>query len=363
MYRSFSLVTHYGIVYPEQFKKLKIYRHPSLSMIAKCALDRDSHDVQVAARLLLQVSIERLPTEERLAAMKSWAARIHEPQQSFATGRNSEIVMILGVMGVTHPEDMDPVTAKLVTQALAEYVTHKTPNCISFAAELLAQGYHLWFPYIKDRQKLIQDLLHHSETHSNVLDDSVSAKASKVHNTLSIGAACQRALIEIGTKQPLDFMKTIGREAIRPDVKSEHHQRALKSLAALIKKQPIVLVNHLPALVEVIIKTLDPSEASLRKACLKSSTMVLHSLVKRYPMVAFHQHTQRFAVGSSDNIIVIYDLRTGKTLVRYHSAILIFAVVIATKWRILEGHTGPVSAVCFEPTSGDKLATYSSTER
>ena len=291
---------------------MRIYRHPSLSMIAKCALDRDSHDVQVAARLLLQVSIERLPTQQRLDAMKQWAAQVHEQQQDFTTAKQSHIIMILGVMGVTHPEDMDPVTAKSVTHALAEYITHKTPNCISFAAELLAQGYHLWFPYINDRQKLIQDLLHHSETQSSALDEAAVATPNKVHNTLSVGAACQRALIEIGTKQPLDFMKTIGREAIRPDVKSEHHQRALKSLAALIKKQPIVLVNHLPALVEVIIKTLDPSEASLRKACLKSSTMVLHSLVKRYPMVAFHQHTQRFAVGSSDNIIVIYDLRTGE---------------------------------------------------
>merc|ERR1712176_1611086 len=61
-------------------------------------------------------------------------------------------------------------------------------------------------------------------------------------------------------------------------------------------------------------------------------------------MVAFQQHTQRFAVGSVDAIIIIYDLRT------------------ATKWRILEGHTSPVTAVCFEDNTGDQIASYASNE-
>lgn len=38
-------------------------------------------------------------------------------------------------------------------------------------------------------------------------------------------------------------------------------------------------------------------------------------------MVTFHQQTQRFSVGCTDGLIVLYDLRT------------------ATKWKVLEGHT------------------------
>lgn len=48
-------------------------------------------------------------------------------------------------------------------------------------------------------------------------------------------------------------------------------------------------------------------------------------------MVAFHQANQRLAVGTAEGMIILFDLRT------------------ATKWRILEGHTGAVSAVAFAP--------------
>uniref|UniRef100_A0A7S3LRM4 Uncharacterized protein n=1 Tax=Aplanochytrium stocchinoi TaxID=215587 RepID=A0A7S3LRM4_9STRA len=366
-----SLVTHYGIVYPEHFRRQQgKYCYPNLEMVAKAALDPTSHDIQVAARLLLQVSIERLPAHMRVAAASHWAAHLHKPRlqehsvalhnvdgnnnqsfpkhgvHDFSSGEDSHVVMILAVMGVTHPEDLDPTTAKLVTRALTEYIAYRTPHCVAFAAELLARGYHLWFPYILDRQRLIRDLLIHAETSSTVekTQDADDHSNKGFHRTLSVSAACQRALIEIGTKQPLDFLKTVGREAIRPDVKQDHHKRALSALAALVRKQPVALVNHLPAVVEVIIRTLDPSESALRKACLKSSTYVLLSLVKRYPMVAFQQHTQRFAVGSIDSIIIIYDLRT------------------ATKWRILEGHTSPVTALCFENNTGERIASYASHE-
>jgi WD40 repeat protein len=46
-------------------------------------------------------------------------------------------------------------------------------------------------------------------------------------------------------------------------------------------------------------------------------------------MVSFHHDSQRLAVGSSDNVIVIYDLKT------------------ASRWHVLEGHKQALSAVAF----------------
>jgi WD40 repeat protein len=103
-------------------------------------------------------------------------------------------------------------------------------------------------------------------------------------------------------------------------------------------------MRHLPSVVEAVICALDPSEPELRKGCLRASTRALHELVKRYPMVSFHQVTQRYAVGTVDAVIIIYDLRT------------------ATKWRILNGHTKALSALAFLP-SGDTLASFSAEER
>jgi len=61
-------------------------------------------------------------------------------------------------------------------------------------------------------------------------------------------------------------------------------------------------------------------------------------------MVTFHQQSQKFAVGTGDGLIVIYDLRT------------------ATKWRILEGNAGAIAALSFSP-DGNRLASYCAADR
>jgi WD40 repeat protein len=75
----------------------------------------------------------------------------------------------------------------------------------------------------------------------------------------------------------------------------------------------------------------------------QASTLALRELVKRYAMAAFHQTTQRLAIGTTAGIVIIYDLRT------------------ATKWRILQGHDGPVSAVAFA-AGGDLVASFSAAD-
>ena len=75
-----------------------------------------------------------------------------------------------------------------------------------------------------------------------------------------------------------------------------------------------------PVVVSAVLRPLDPSVPSLREGCLHASTSALRILVQRYAMMAFHQGTQRLAVGTVEGVVVLYDLRT------------------ATKWRILQGH-------------------------
>lgn len=67
------------------------------------------------------------------------------------------------------------------------------------------------------------------------------------------------------------------------------------------------------------------------------------TVVQKYPMVSFHQESQRLAVGTNENVIIIYDLKT------------------ATRWHVLEGHKNSVSAVAFND-NGKALASYSITE-
>merc|ERR1712048_325902 len=92
---------------------------------------------------------------------------------------------------------------------------------------------------------------------------------------------------------------------------------------------------------EVVLRCLEPSDPSLRRQSLLAVTSALHELVQTFPMVAFHQPSQKFAVGAGDGLVVVYDLRT------------------ATKWRILEGHTGAVTALALS-RDGGQLSSYCS---
>lgn len=60
-------------------------------------------------------------------------------------------------------------------------------------------------------------------------------------------------------------------------------------------------------------------------------------------MMAFHHETQRLAVGTPSGPIAIYDVR------------------LSAKWKILEGHSKPVSCVEFD-SKGNLLASYSAND-
>jgi WD40 repeat protein len=60
-------------------------------------------------------------------------------------------------------------------------------------------------------------------------------------------------------------------------------------------------------------------------------------------MTSFHQGKQKFAIGSTQGQVIVFDIRS------------------ATKWRILDGHTGAISAVGFDQT-GKYLCSYSATD-
>ena len=143
---------------------------------------------------------------------------------------------------------------------------------------------------------------------------------------------------------------------------TRHSMKFFKRLAAIIKesndcKFPLFLIRRLmetnvqhslrvlPMIMElVVLPCLDPMNLKLRKNSIDSTTKVFKLMNKLYPMTSFHQGKQKFAIGTTQGVITVYDLRT------------------AAKWRSLEGHTGAISAVGFEGASGKHLCSYSATD-
>lgn len=103
------------------------------------------------------------------------------------------------------------------------------------------------------------------------------------------------------------------------------------------------LERYLIQLVQILLRCLDPNDLALRKNSYKHIGVILTTMVKMFPMVAFHPASQRLAVGTHDGPIGIYDVRT------------------SAKWKILEGHTGNVTCLVFD-SKGTYLATYSAVD-
>jgi WD40 repeat protein len=205
------------------------------------------------------------------------------------------------------------------------------------AVELLGKGFLIWRSFIKDLPRLIHTLF------SMSLGNEQQLLTTTAH----------RALMLVGTGEPKQFVQALAvfildvhfSDSIPSALTGktapiQQNSAALLTLGSLIKKDPAALLSCLPQLVETVVRSLDPHVPYLRDNCLQAATKVLHALVKQYPMVSFHQETQRLAVGTNDSFVIIFDLKT------------------ANKWHQLEGHTGPITAVAFAP-NGKMLASYS----
>lgn len=118
---------------------------------------------------------------------------------------------------------------------------------------------------------------------------------------------------------------------------------ALKLLSLVIKKRPQVLTLHIPKIVQSVVDLLDPNIPHMRDSLLPQTTITLHDLVSTYPSITFHAGSQRLAVGTADGCAIVYDLKT------------------ATRWQVLEGHFGPVTAVSFSK-EGTHLLTFSTVD-
>ena len=97
---------------------------------------------------------------------------------------------------------------------------------------------------------------------------------------------------------------------------------------------------------EIVINCTKFHESSSKKKdkIRHSISQFVHTLKNKYPMVAFHEESNRLTVGINDGSIIIYDIRL-------HIA-----------YKRLNGHTHPVSALAMSK-DGSKVASYSIDEK
>lgn len=232
-------------------------------------------------------------------------------------GREGPALVVLAVIGSHFKEALDKQTCAQVADALVRAVSSGNALHAKVASHLLSRGAAVWGPHIKDGEGLLRTLY---------------ARYWRFNDFNTTMADSEWALRSLAPVLPAQFVEVVGEEASKHSqlvchVRSERTVTAIKVLVALIKKNPIEMLPALPRAVEIVLRTLDPGHPNVRQALMQHSTAALKEFVRKFPMAAFHQDTQRFAVGTVDALVVIYDLRT------------------ATKWRVLEGHEGAIRHV------------------
>eukprot|EP00741_Cyanophora_paradoxa_P007309 tig00001098_g7069.t1 len=324
------LLTHYGNLRPHALAP-KGAPLPSLPLLVAYWVD-PCEELQMAARALFEGAVACLAPDARKLAVRAWASRLpFLPELPMEVINDPSLppvapVFILALLAslnqnpVPLPSD---VTAQVVGSLLA-LLERAGPKVRVMVADVMAKGYPQWRTYIREPAALLRLLFYHFSR----------APAGPA------GATGRQALTLVGTFEPALFLQTMGQEAARAHMQPEERAAALLSLAALVRKTPASIVPLLPSAVEAILKCLDPSVPELRESCLKPATQVLHLLTSTFAQVAFNMKTQQLAVGTMEGPIVIYDLRT------------------ATRWRVLEGHGGPITALALSP-SGSTLASFS----
>eukprot|EP00434_Breviolum_minutum_P030957 symbB.v1.2.027377.t1/scaffold2805.1/size71130/4 len=164
--------------------------------------------------------------------------------------------------------------------------------------------------------------------------ERLALQALALYQEPHMAGAASALLLQVGNADATALLQVMSKAAVRVDISPAYASSALLMLQLFV-------CPLLPRFAEALLRCLEPSDPTLRRHSLLAVTSALHELVQTFPMVDFHQDSQRFAVGTGDGVILVYDLRT------------------ATKWRVFEGHNAAVAGLAFTQDAA-RLASYSS---
>eukprot|EP01117_Protostelium_nocturnum_P009691 TRINITY_DN3461_c0_g1_i1.p1 TRINITY_DN3461_c0_g1~~TRINITY_DN3461_c0_g1_i1.p1 ORF type:complete len:1249 (-),score=384.08 TRINITY_DN3461_c0_g1_i1:37-3783(-) len=301
------------------------YALPSLPFLAKYWRD-PFDDVMQAARSIFTSAAANMTPQARADLIQTTSQRLMEDEQRFVS------VIVLAALGGQYPETLEiNGVGEIITNELVRLLNTEDRENVALriaASELIGRAFPIWHPYISSVEAIIRQLF----------------VMSMLSDPPYLSTVSGQALMLIGIYDPKTFINSLGalihdpQESPGKGIPGQHSQ-AIVCLGNLIRQDPVSLLPLLPRLVEIIVKSLDPHVPYMRDHCLSATTSVLHVLVKKYPMISFHQETQRMAVGTKEGPIIIYDLKT------------------ATKWWTLEEGNQQVTALNFS-SNGRNLASY-----
>ncbi|KAI8609659.1 hypothetical protein BC830DRAFT_1149503 [Chytriomyces sp. MP71] len=321
-----------------------LYQNPSFSFLAKYWQDQIV-DVQQASRIIFSSTLRNMPVSEKDIVVDYWKSFL--PSMSSASKKNSKTNLRAAIlMGVIGCEDASLLSVRLCKD-VAESLDILLKEDIRgpyrmLAVELLGRGFKTWEPHV-NASNVLRAIISTTGLQSPSTPNTPSRDAGGSQSGISPSSALvmvsRQAVVQIASINPGLFITTVTFDFVHSKNVSER-VGGLKLLGMFIAKKPLLLYSHVPRIIESMVKSLDPNVPGMREAVQTVVTSNFAELVKTFPNVAFHHGTQKLAVGTTEGLTIVYDLKT------------------ATKGQVLEGHSKPVTAVAFSP-DGKLSVTFS----
>ena len=193
--------------------------------------------------------------------------------------------------------------ARLICDQLVPLIFQDTSSLQTASLEILGKGYaSLWRTHFDKRQRVILKCF----------------RLSVQSDSPSVSTVADSALNRIGRTNAADVADVLARGILKKKFDNSECAAALNLLSTLMETNYLAVISRVTKIAESIVTCLDPNDLDLRDKCTKSGTGGLHELVRRYPMVAFHQGSQLLAVGDGSNLLSVYDLKQGVKIHELH---------------------------------------------
>ncbi|XP_010247289.1 PREDICTED: uncharacterized protein LOC104590355 isoform X2 [Nelumbo nucifera] len=243
--------------------------------------------------------------------MQDWTSCVGGTSQD---GMASHIIVAAALV-VWYPSLVKPRLATLVVHPLIKLVMAMNGKYSSTAAELLAEGMEgTWKVCIgPEISRLIGDIFFQVECLTGV-----SANPSIQNPALAV--SIQESLVgvllpSLAIADIPGFLNVIESQIWSTASDSPVHLASLLTLIRVIRGSPKSLAQYLDKVVSFILRTMDPGNSIMCKACLKSSMAALKEVVRMFPMVALNETLTRLAVGDAighiNNVTIrVYDMQS-----------------------------------------------------
>ncbi|KAI8801576.1 hypothetical protein BJ742DRAFT_684998 [Cladochytrium replicatum] len=353
-----TIITHYGAMLPNHIGPAM--KMPSFSYLAKYWQD-PMVDIQQASRSMFSSALLKMPLQDKNTVLEYWKPHLPTIARNLGTPivkTHMRTAVILGIISSEQPTLFESRLLRDLAQSLELVIREDTRNTYRLAAmELIGRAFSTLEPHMNGQQ-IIRMMVgmtglwgqppaptqgstsgQSTPTLQSTANSIPGALAGIANVSQSVMLMARNVVVQIAIANPSLFVTTECFDLMHAKTPGER-LGSLKLLGMFIAKRPLLAYPHVPKLMDAMVKSLDPNQASMREALQQTVTINFAEIVRTFPNISFHGPSQRMAVGTPEGFGIIYDLRT------------------AMRVQVLEGHSRPITALSFSP-DGKLLASFS----